>query len=159
MKLIPLPFETVALTSYTHKVFLAAADVAALAGTTAALQIVPSGATLTNPAGLAVLAAALILTTAFDFSDAAINSLLIEVGDGGDPNRFLGQTEIAVDGTEVLFEASRVTTFPYAYVAADGIDVTFTVAGGASPLLSECNAGAAEIYLKLVDLNNLELPT
>jgi hypothetical protein len=160
MKLIPLPFETTALKGWTHKVIITAADVAALgAATTGTLQIVPDVAADTNPAGMAVLAAALNLTTAFDASDAAINSLTVEIGDGGDTNRFLGPTEIAVDGTEILFEVSRVTTFPYGYTAADGIDAFFTVGGGASPLLNEINSGQVEIYLRLQDLNEMEVVT
>ena len=156
MKLIPLPLETVALTGFTHKVIITHADVAALgSGTSAALAIFPSSGTF--PAGTAVFNAALNLTTAFDASDAAVNSLLVEVGDGTDPNRIIDQTEIAADGTEILFAASLVATKPYAYLAADTLDATFTVAGGGSPTLAEVNAGELEIYLQIVNLNNLEV--
>ncbi|MBF8281274.1 MAG: hypothetical protein HW378_189 [Anaerolineales bacterium] len=160
MKLIPLPFETIALRGWTHKAIITAADVAALgAATTGTLQIVPDVAADTNPAGMAVHRVGLNLTTAFDASDAAINSLTIEIGDGGDTNRFLGPTEIAVDGTEILFEVSRLSTYPYAYTTADGIDAFFTVAGGASPLLNEINAGQVELYLELENLNEMEVVT
>lgn len=159
MKLIPLPSETQLRTGFTHKVIIDYLDIVAMgAVTTLTKQIFPEGVT-TFPAGTAVLRAALNLITAFDFLDAAIVSLLVEVGDGGDPDRLITSTELAVDGTEILFKVSAAATQPYAYLAADGIDAVFLVAGGASPLLSEATAGKVEIYLELVDLNALEAVT
>ncbi len=153
MKLIPLSVTDQVTLLATHKVLIEAADVAALgSGTSAALQILPTTGTL--PAGTVVRFAGLRLVTAFDASDAGINSLLVEIGDGVDPDRFLAQTQIAVDGTEILWAAAGGLTF--AYASADAIDATFTVAGGGTPTLAEINAGAVEIYLhvrQLADLN------
>jgi hypothetical protein len=128
-------------------------------GTTVTKQVFPDGnvGTTAFDAGLAVINTGFNLITAFDASDAAVNSLLIEVGDGGDTDRLLTQTETALDGTEVLFKMMGAVTAPFAYVVADTIDALFTVAGGATPTLGEVNAGAAEVYLHLFDLNRLEI--
>ena len=158
MKLITLPTHLGA--PFTHKFKFDFTDVDDGAGaTTLTKQVFPDAAIAVTgfDAGLTVLDTALNLTTAFDATDAAINSLLAEVGDGGDTDRLLTQTELALDGTEVLFKIMGAVTAPYAYPIADTIDVLFTVAGGASPTLGEINAGAAEIYLALFDLNLLEL--
>lgn len=150
MKTLPLPAESVALTGYSHKVIIEAADVAALATDTAALPIIPASGTFA--AGLVCERVALKVVTPFEFSDGDINSLLAEVGDGGDTDRLCAQTE-TFSGSEVPFFASATN---YAYAAADSIDVTFTAAGGLGPLLSACTVGELEVYLKLVNLNELE---
>lgn len=148
MDLVPLAPTDAMFNLATHKVIITASDVAALgAGTTGTLAIYPR--TGTFPAGYTARFAGLELITAFDASDAAINSLLIEVGDGGDTDRLLVQTEIAVDGTEILFRTSAANTQPYAYLVADTIDALFTVAGGASPTLAEINAGEVHLYLHI----------
>jgi hypothetical protein len=154
MKLIPLAPQTTALTGATHKVSIKAADVAALAGASAALAILPPSGTF--GAGMFVEVIAHNLITAFDSSaDASINSLLAEVGDGGDTDRLLTQTEVALDGTEVLFKAG--TGIGMAYSVADTVDVTFTVAGGASPTLAEIDSGEMELYLRVFNLNDFEI--
>lgn len=163
MKLIPLPSETRINTGFTHKVIIDYTDLTAAAGasdTTVTLPIIPqdvsTAQTETNPIGLAVQRCAMNLITTFDASDAALNSVLVEVGDGGDTDRFLDQTELSADGTYITFKHSKVTTFPHAYTAADTIDAKFTVAGGASPLVDELTSGKVEVYLAIVDLNALE---
>lgn len=152
MKWIPLtPTQRTQMLA-THKIVLDYADVAALgSGTTGTIALFPR--TSTFPAGTVVRFAGINLKTAFDASDASVNSLLIEVGDGGDTDRLLGQTELAVDNTEILFKAS---TGMYAYAAADTVDALFTVAGGASPTLAEITSGEVEIYLHVTDCNDLE---
>jgi len=148
MDLVPLAPTDAMFNLATHKVIIKAADVLALgAGTTGTLAIFPKTGTL--PAGTTARFAGLELITAFDASDASVNSLLVEVGDGGDTDRLLTQTEIAVDGTEVLFKTSALM---YQYLVADTIDALFTVAGGASPTLAEINAGEVHLYL------HVELP-
>lgn len=151
MKFIPLSATQRKFGLGTHKVVIDHTDVAALgSGTSAALAIFPR--TGTFPAGTQVRFCGFKLNTAFDASDASINSLLIELGDGGDPDRLLAQTQIAVDGTEILNATSNLA---YAYAAADTLDATFTVAGGASPTLAEINAGEVEIYLHVTDQADL----
>lgn len=130
----------------THKVIINAADVAALgAATTGTIALIPK--TGTFPAGTKARFAQLDLVTAFDFSDAGITSLLIEIGDGVDTDRLLTQTQIAVDGTEVLYKVEGAISQPYAYTAADTIDALFTVANGGTPLLNETTSGEVHIYL------------
>ena len=152
MKLIALSPTDARYKLATHKVVITFTDVAALgSGTTGTLALFPF--TGTFPAGTTVRFAGLNLKTAFDASDASINSLLVEVGDGGDTDRLLTQTELAVDGTEVLFKASALM---YSYPIADTVDALFTVAGGASPTLAEITSGEVELYLHITDVNRLE---
>lgn len=125
-------------------------DIAALgANASATLQLFPKTGTL--PPGTCVRNVKLVLVTAFDFSDAGITSMLIEVGDGGDTDRFLASTQVAIDGTEVLYKGPSISTAPYTYDAADGVDLLVTVANGGSPLLNECTSGVLEIYLQVDD--------
>ncbi len=146
MDLVPLSSTDARYNLATHKVIIKAADVLALgAGTTGTIAIFPK--TGTFPAGTTARFAELELITAFDASDSGINSLFVEVGDGSDTDRLLTQTEIAVDGTEILFKASAATTQPYSYLVADTIDALFTVAGGGTPTLAEINAGEVHLYL------------
>lgn len=140
---------------FTHKVNITYSDLTSKAGaadTTASITV------LDGVAGLLVDKVAHNLVTAFDASDAAIDSLLCEFGDATDPNRLMGQTELAADGTEILFGATpnSIDTMPYAYPTAVDLVVKFTVSGGASPLIDELNAGEVEIYFNAVDLNKLE---
>lgn len=131
----------------THKIVVKAADIAALATDTASLALVPTSGTV--PIGTTVGDCKIKVTAAWDFSDASINSMLVEVGDGTDPNRFIGQVQVAEDGTEVDYTVANANSQPYTYLAADTIDLTVTVAGGANPTLAECTTGEMEIYLSV----------
>jgi hypothetical protein len=157
MRLTILPSETIINTGFNIKVTYDYTDIDdGGAATTTTLQILPEpGTTGTCPVGTAVWRAAHRLVTAVDFSDAGITSCLFEVGDGGDPNRFLGQVETAADGSYVSYTASAVTTFPYAYTTADTIDAKWTVANGGTPLVNEATSGAGEIYLFVTQLSTL----
>ncbi len=150
-----LSAETRATYGYTHKVNIKYSDLTAKAGaadTTASITVYDGFA------GLRVNAVGHNLITAFDASDASINSLLCEVGDSTDPNRLMDQTELAADGTEVLFGVTpnSVDTMPHAYATATDLVVKFTVAGGGDPLIDELTSGEVEIYFNAVDLNRLE---
>jgi hypothetical protein len=157
MKRFVLNAEERAQTGFTHKFNVTYSDLvtAAASGgvTNVTIQLHPSGTT-TVPVGTTVERAAFRLVTAFDFSDSGITSLLMEVGDGGDTDRFIPQKEVAVDGTEILwFETSQATgTLPYSYLTADGIDVKFTAANGGSPTIDETTSGEVDIYLRIVDM-------
>lgn len=130
----------------THKVIIKAADVAALgSGTTGTLAIYPESGTFPAGTGFAFVSAHLV--TAFDASDASVNSLLIEIGDGTDPDRLLTQTQIAVDGTEVIYKIEGAVSQPYDYLAADTVDAKFTIAGGGDPTLAEVTSGEIHLYL------------
>jgi hypothetical protein len=142
----------------THRVTLDYNDVLALgASATGTVAIIPSSGTFAI--GTRARFAGMSLPTAFDFSDSAINSLLVEIGDGGDTDRLLTQTEIAADGSYVTDKLMGAVTAPYAYVAADTIDAKFTAAGGASPTLAECTSGEVEIYLFVEDGRKLRRPS
>lgn len=158
MKIIPLAPESRMFHLATHKVIVKAADVAGLgasAGPTA-LQIFPATGK-TVPAGTTVRFAGFNLVTAFDSStDTGITSLLIEVGDGGDTDRYITSTQIHVDGTEILYQDAKPVTQPYTYLTADGIDALFTAANGGTPLLSEIDSGELEIYLHISRKDDLE---
>jgi hypothetical protein len=163
MIVTPLPLETRAATGFTHKVKITYADLTLLAATsdtTVTIPIYPEPSAalvgVNGPAGMCCRKAAVLLDTAFDASDASINSLLLEIGDGGSTARFFPQTEMAVDGTEVLYFESKATTMPYAYLVADTIDVKFTVAGGGSPTIDELTSGVLYIFLAIVNLNELK---
>jgi hypothetical protein len=99
--------------------------------------------------GLIARFAGMHLVTAFDFSDSSINSLLAEIGDGGDTDRLMTQKQLAVDGTEVLEWAEAATTQPYAYPIVDTIDLLLTAAGGGDPTVQEATSGEVEFYLHL----------
>jgi hypothetical protein len=142
----------------THRITLEASDVAALgASATGTIAIVPTSGTFR--AGTAFRFAGLRLVTAFDFSDTGITSLLIEIGDGGDTDRLLAQTEIAVDGTEITYYLEGKVTQPYVFTAADTVDAKFTAANGGTPTLAECTVGEVEILLYVEDRADLARPS
>lgn len=148
-----------ALRGFTHVAKLTAAGdfAAGDTGTTKTIQIYPLTDGNTFPAGTLIKNVTMNLVTTFDSTgDAAINSVLVEVGDGTDPNRFLGQTQAAADGSYVSYDTGAATTTPYVYAAADTLDIKFTVAGGASPTIAELNSGEVHIYFHAQDLNGLD---
>jgi hypothetical protein len=159
-QVIPLAPEDAMFGLATHKVVITAAMLAGLgAGATLTLQLFPAqtpsqfaagtAPTGTNPVGLIARFAGMHLVTAFDFSDSSINSLLAEIGDGGDTDRLMTQKQLAVDGTEVLEWAEAATTQPYAYPIVDTIDLLLTAAGGGDPTVQEATSGEVEFYLHL----------
>lgn len=141
----------------SHRITVDYADVAALgASATGTLPVIPTSGTFA--AGTRFRFAGFRLVTTFDFSDTGITSLLVEAGDGTDPNRFIGQVEMAADGSYVTHSEGAATSTPYAYDAADALDIKFTAANGGSPLLSECTSGELELYILLDDRNKLKRP-
>lgn len=137
----------------THKCIITYTDVAALgAATTGVIELVPNTAKYASTKFAAGTQFAFVkshLITAFDASDAAINSLLVEVGiTGGDTDAYLSQTELAADGSYVTFNSAGAVTQPDNENTADTLDALFTVAGGGSPLLSEITSGEVHLYIK-----------
>lgn len=140
---------------FNYKANITFTDLIALgASATGTIAIYPESGN--GPAGMYISRCAMNLKTAFDFSDAGITSLLIEVGDGGSTARFLAQTEIAVDSTEILYKEGTAASAGFAYVVADTIDAKFTAANGGSPTLAETTVGEVEVYLQVIDLNQFE---
>jgi hypothetical protein len=112
-------------------------------------------ALFTVPATTRVSLAAMVLNTAFDASDSAINSLTMEIGDDLDPNRYLVAIQLALDGTEILYAAPAVATNEYIYIASNTVDAVVAVAGGANPTCAEINAGQVTFYFMVQDVNDL----
>jgi hypothetical protein len=148
MEIFELPAETKAATGFTHKAIVTHAD---LTLTTAdADQTI---ALLSVAAGDVVEKAAYKLVTAFsDASDAAFNDTKVQVGDGTDTDEYIAATQVNVNGTEVLY-AANVNTVPFAYTAADTVDLL--VESMTAKSLSELDAGEIHIYLAVTKLSSL----
>ena len=158
MKFVALTPECTGLTGFTHKVIIDNTDVFALGGNASgSVQLVPTGSAATLPPGTLVTRAAAALITPFTFSDGTMNSLLVDVGDGGDNARFLAGMQVAALGANVAYAAQVIAKSPYVYLVADGIDIKFTCAGGAGPLLNKCTAGKAEVYLAICGLADFKI--
>jgi hypothetical protein len=148
MEIFELPAETKAATGFTHKAIVTHVD---LTLTTAdADQTI---ALLSVAAGDVVEKAAYKLVTAFsDASDAAFNDTKVQVGDGTDTDEYIAATQVNVNGTEVLF-AANVNTVPFAYTAADTVDLL--VESMTAKSLSDLDAGEIHIYLAVTKLSSL----
>jgi hypothetical protein len=152
MNLIPLPFETRALTGYTHKAIVTYADLVSYGGATATATV----PIMTTRVGDVVEKAAYRLVTPFDFSDAAIASCDMVVGDTGSTTRLIDAQELAQDGTYILFFAGNaVASLPYAYIVANTIGAVFVISGGGTPLMTETTSGEIEIFLAIANLVDL----
>jgi hypothetical protein len=148
MKVFELPAETKAATGFTHKAVVTHED---LTLTTAdADQTI---ALLSVAAGDVVEKAAYKLVTAFsDASDGAFNDTKVQVGDGTDTDEYIAATQVNVNGTEVLY-AANVNTVPFAYTAADTVDLL--VESMTAKSLSDLDAGEIHIYLAVTKLSSL----
>jgi len=148
MQVYELPNETKAATGFTHKAIVTHED---LTLTTAdADQTI---ALLSVVAGDVVEKAAIKLVTPFaDASDAAFNDTKVQVGDGTDTDEYVAATQVNVNGTEVLF-AANVNTVPFAYTAADTVDLL--VESMTAKSLSNLDAGEIHIYLAVTKLTSL----
>jgi hypothetical protein len=156
MNLIPLPFETRALTGYTHKAIVTYADLVSFGGASAAATV----PLLDVRVGDVISKAAYRLVTAFDFSDAGINSCVMAVGDEIEQSRCIDSdtAQLAVDATEILYYAGNAVPtplMPYAYLVANAIDAVFAISGGGSALMTETTSGEVEIFLAIANLVDL----
>lgn len=90
------------------------------------------------------------LVTAFkDASDAALNSTVVSVGDGADPNHYLASWQVNENGTEASYFLG--TGVRGIYTAADTIDVLVESMVGKS--LSNIDTGELVLYLAVTDLS------
>ena len=167
MLIVPLPFETVALTGFTHKVTLTYADLTAAAGSQT-FTIFPDGsadgyysngsaiknATLNQlPAGFTVEKVQLRLAT--PFTGGAISAATLTVGDKATANRYLASSAtdlFTAAGTNTKDNVASATT--YAFSSADvtntNAQITATIATtGAN--VNAATAGALDILLGLMD--------
>ena len=148
MKVFELPIETKASTGFSHKAIITSDD---LTVTTAdADQTI---ALLSVPAGALVVKAAIKLVTPFeDLSDSALNDTQVQLGDGGDTDRFVTATQVNDNGTEVYYK-SHANTTAYAYTSADTIDLL--VESMAAKSLSDIDAGELHVYLAVTELSEI----
>lgn len=148
MKVFELPAETKAATGFTHKCVIGHADLTvttADADQTIELLAVEAGDFLEK--------AAFKLVTPFeDLSDAALNDTQVQIGDGGDTDRFVTATQVNDNGTEVYYKTC-VPTVPYAYTSADTIDIL--VESMAAKSLSDIDAGELNVFLSIQKLSDL----
>ena len=148
MTVYELPYESKAATGFTHKVVVTHSDI-----TESTADTDQTIAILSVAAGDIVEKAAYKLVTAFsDASDSALNDTKVQVGDGGDTDRYIAATQVNVNGTEVLFAANANTT-SYAYTAADTVDLL--VESMTAKSLSDLDAGEIHIYLAVSKLSSL----
>lgn len=143
---------------FTHSVLIPYSVLVTVGGATTTATI----ALVDVFAGDVVSNAGYILGTAFDASDASINSLTVQIGDGSDTDRFFAaaSSELAVDGTELFYGiapggVAATPTSPYVYQATDTVDALFTVAGGASPTMAELTSGSVTLFLRINKLSEL----
>ena len=148
MKTYELPTETKAATGFTHKSVVTHTDL-----TESDADTDQTIALLSVVAGDVVQKAAFQLVTAFkDASDAAFNDTQVQVGDGNDTDEYIAATQVNENGTEVLF-AANVNTVPFAYTAADTVDLL--VESMTAKSLSNLDAGEIHIYLAVTKLTSL----
>ena len=148
MKTYELPTETKAATGFTHKSVVTHTDL-----TESDADTDQTIALLSVVAGDVVQKAAYKLVTAFsDASDAALNDTQVQVGDGNDTDEYIAATQVNENGTKVLF-AANVNTVPFAYTAADTVDLL--VESMTAKSLSNLDAGEIHIYLAVTKLSSL----
>ena len=148
MQVYELPNETKAATGFTHKAIVTHVDL-----TESTADTDQTIALLSVVAGDVVQKAAFQLVTAFkDASDAAFNYTQVQVGDGNDTDEYIAATQVNENGTEVLF-AANVNTVPFAYTAADTVDLL--VESMTAKSLSNLDAGEIHIYLAVTKLTSL----
>jgi hypothetical protein len=148
MTIYELPYETKAATGFSHKAVVTHTDL-----TEATADTDQTIALLSVAPGDVVEKAAYKLVTAFkDVSDAAFNDTKVQVGDGTDTDEYIAATQVNENGTEVLF-AANVNTVPFAYTAADTVDLL--VESMTAKSLSNIDAGEIHIYLAVTKLSSL----
>jgi hypothetical protein len=148
MTIYELPYESKAATGFSHKAVVTHIDL-----TEATADTDQTIALLSVVAGDVVEKAAYKLVTPFsDASDAAFNDTKVQVGDGTDTDEYIAATQVNENGTEVLF-AANVNTVPYAYTAADTVDLL--VESMTAKSLSNLDAGEIHIYLAVTKLSSL----
>jgi hypothetical protein len=161
-KLITLSPEVEQSLGFTHKVILDYTDVKALTSaavysifpekSAAGVWTVLAFASATSvPAGTIVKQCVGRVTTAFHSPNDTI-TLAVEVGDGGDIDRYLDAGNCKTLG----YTPTPPLLMPYVYTTADTIDIIFTAGTEAITVL---DAGVLEVYLELRDLSPLNRPT
>ena len=146
-----LPANTKAATGFTHLITVDHVDLTTTTAATA--QTIDL---LDLPVGTVVNKVAYKLVTPFkDISDAAYNDTDFSVGETGDVDEFIDETEVNENGTEISYSAGFTftdasCTLPRVYTTASKLTATF--AGMSAKSLSDLDAGKVEVYVSLTDL-------
>ena len=154
MKAFELPAETKSATGFTHKFIVDHVDLTTTTAATA--QTIDL---LDLPVGTVVNKVAYKLVTAFeDASDSAYNDTDFSVGETGDVDEFIDETEVNKNGTEISYSAGftftdAACTLPRAYTSASKLTATF--AGMAAKSLSDLDAGEIHVYASVTKLADI----
>jgi hypothetical protein len=170
MKIVPLPFETVALIGFTHKVIITSADLTAAAGSQT-FTIFPDGSadgynqqtglamqdtTLNQlPAGFTVEKTQIRVVT--PFTGGAISAATVSVGDKASTARYIAAAStdlFTAAGTNTKDNVASATT--YAFTTTDVANsnaalVAVIATTGAN--VSAATAGQLEIYFAVCDVS------
>lgn len=175
MKIVPLPFETAALTGWTHKVILTYADLTSATGSQT-FTIFPDGtvdgyyssglpiqdSTLNQlPAGFQVEKSQMRLVTVF--TGGTISAATLTVGDKANAARYIAAAStdlFTAIGTNTKDNVASATTYAFASsdVTANNAQLTATIAttGGN---VNTATQGQVEILLALADPNEQSVVT
>ncbi len=157
VQVIPLSAETTRQSSFTHAAVIPYTTVATI-GTTGTTAVVVIADLVAGDVVSDRIAS--VVTEAWTDSDASLNSVIIRVGET-DTDRFLVDTEIGEDGTEVDYfhalggSTGATSTAPLAFSTTDTLDCLFTVAGGANPTCAELTAGKVVILFTLFNISKI----
>lgn len=145
MKIIPLSLEERIAKQAEFLVEVTHADLTETTAATAqTLQITPA---VVDKCAYAVSQAE--LREAFeDTADSANNTNTVEVGDGGDTDRFLAAMQVNKNATEVFLKTGTGTT--HVYTSADTIDILFN-APASGKTLAALNKGILHVYFRKRD--------
>lgn len=143
---------------FTHKIVLPYTVFTGEAAATDTSELVQ---TISVAAGTVVLDVATKVTTAFVNSEGS-TVLSVTIGDDGSAARLLAAQVVggAAGASAAGYAAYKVTahavdTIPYAYTAADTIDVTLSCASGSNNYIATTTAGEIEVFLNLCNLGSL----
>ena len=149
-----LPANTKAATGFTHLITVDHVDLTTTTAATA--QTIDL---LDLPVGTVVNKVAYKLVTAFeDASDSAYNDTDFSVGETGDVDEFIDETEVNKNGTEISYSAGftftdAACTLPRAYTSASKLTATF--AGMTAKSLSDLDAGEIHVYASVTELADI----
>lgn len=148
-QIIPLTTQEIAGSSFTHKVVLTAADVAAMTSATA-YSIYPAFNSSSTKTMLAVGNVAAYVKTAFNAfqSDGTTAvTLVATIGDGTTANLFMASTSLKTAAVIINANTTLKT------LAGDIIKITPTFGASGDP--TKTTAGEVHIYLQIIDLAQL----
>lgn len=164
----PLTLQEQANLGATHEIRITHADLASSTDTNTAL-VITNAAVISS--GRAVECVAMILDKAFDTGNTNYTgSVALKVGDSSDDDLFLGSTQLASDGSEVLFKAGRkdvetitpsvtlqkVSMTDTNGVTADVVTNVTVTATAAAPSIGGAKLYSADNYIKITLTPNTE---